>query len=89
MKKNIYRLGSFLNGTKKAKSILYLFLLVTVFTTACKKASTYEDIVANIDFGSAGTWIDAVGNSINLSTSIYTQTLAPGEYHIFSKTALK
>lgn len=44
---------------------------------------------ANIDFGSAGTWIDAVGSSINLSTSSYIQTLAPGEYHIFSKTALK
>jgi 1,4-alpha-glucan branching enzyme len=44
---------------------------------------------ANIDFGSAGTWIDAVGAGINLGTSIYTQTLAPGEYHIFSKTALK
>lgn len=44
---------------------------------------------ANTDFGSAGTWIDAVGSSINLSTSSYIQTLAPGEYHIFSKTALK
>ncbi|KRT16996.1 alpha-amylase [Pedobacter ginsenosidimutans] len=44
---------------------------------------------ANIDFGSSGTWVDAVGNSVNLSTSAYTQILAPGEYHIFSKTALK
>jgi 1,4-alpha-glucan branching enzyme len=44
---------------------------------------------ANIDFGSAGTWVDAVGAGINLGTSIYTQTLAPGEYHIFSKMALK
>jgi len=44
---------------------------------------------ANIDFGSSGTWVDAVGNSVKLSTSAYTQTLAPGEYHIFSKTALK
>ena len=44
---------------------------------------------ANIDFGSSGAWVDAVGNSINLSTNIYAQTLAPGEYHIFSKTALK
>jgi glycosidase len=44
---------------------------------------------ANIDFGTAGAWIDAVGNSVNLATSTYTKTLAPGEYHIFSKTALK
>ncbi len=44
---------------------------------------------ANVDFGTAGAWIDAVGNSVNLATSTYTKTLAPGEYHIFSKTALK
>ncbi|MGM9477809.1 alpha-amylase family glycosyl hydrolase [Pedobacter sp. GSP4] len=44
---------------------------------------------ASIDFGSAGVWLDAVGASNSLSTSIYIQTLAPGEYHIFSKTALK
>lgn len=44
---------------------------------------------ANIDFGTAGNWLDAVGVGINLSTNNYTQTLAPGEYHIFSKTALK
>ncbi|MDQ0641458.1 1,4-alpha-glucan branching enzyme [Pedobacter sp. W3I1] len=44
---------------------------------------------ANIDFGSSGTWVDAVGSSINLSSNSYNRTLAPGEYHIFSKTALK
>jgi 1,4-alpha-glucan branching enzyme len=44
---------------------------------------------ANIDFGSSGAWIDAVGSSINLSSNTYTRALAPGEYHIFSKTALK
>ncbi|WP_412467285.1 alpha-amylase family glycosyl hydrolase [Pedobacter sp. KLB.chiD] len=44
---------------------------------------------ANIDFGTAGTWTDAVGTSINLSNNTYLKTLAPGEYHIFSKTALK
>ncbi|MBB6238667.1 1,4-alpha-glucan branching enzyme [Pedobacter sp. AK013] len=45
--------------------------------------------VANIDFGSSGTWIDADGSSINLLSNSYNKTLAPGEYHIFSKTALK
>ncbi|RZK92657.1 MAG: hypothetical protein EOO98_02350 [Pedobacter sp.] len=44
---------------------------------------------ANIDFGAPGTWLDAVGNNVNLSSNIYTATLAPGEYHIFSKTALR
>lgn len=44
---------------------------------------------ANIDFGSSGTWVDAVGSSITLSGNNYTVTLAPGEYHIFSKVALK
>lgn len=44
---------------------------------------------ATIDFGSSGTWFDAVGNSINLSSNIYSATLSPGEYHLFSKTALK
>ncbi|WP_316830901.1 alpha-amylase family glycosyl hydrolase [Pedobacter aquatilis] len=44
---------------------------------------------ANIDFGTAGAWIDSVGSSINLSSNTYTNTLATGEYHIFSKNALK
>lgn len=44
---------------------------------------------ANIDFGSSGTWTDATnGSSINLPLSSYTATLAPGEYHIYSKQAL-
>lgn len=44
---------------------------------------------ANIDFGSSGTWIDVEGGSVNLNSGSYTKTLAPGEYHIYSKTALK
>jgi len=44
---------------------------------------------ANIDFGSSGVWYDAVGSSLNLSSNNYTVNLNPGEYHIFSKTALK
>jgi glycosidase len=44
---------------------------------------------ATIDFGSPGTWYDAVGAAINLSSGIYSGTLAPGEYHIFSKVALQ
>ena len=44
---------------------------------------------ANIDFGSSGSWFDAVGSNINLSSNAYTATFAPGEYHIFSKSMLK
>ncbi|MCZ4242648.1 alpha-amylase family glycosyl hydrolase [Pedobacter punctiformis] len=44
---------------------------------------------ANIDFGASGNWIDAFGSNVNLTSSTYTATLAPGEYHIFSKVALK
>lgn len=44
---------------------------------------------ANVDFGTAGTWLDATGTSISLSSGTYSANLAPGEYHIFSKTALK
>lgn len=44
---------------------------------------------ANIDFGSSGIWYDAVGSNLNLSSNNYSVNLNPGEYHIFSKTALK
>jgi 1,4-alpha-glucan branching enzyme len=45
--------------------------------------------VANVDFGTSGTWIDAAGGNLNLVTTNYTATLSPGEYHIYSKVALK
>ena len=44
---------------------------------------------ATIDFGSAGNWIDAAGGSVTLASGTYQAVLAPGEYHIFSKVALK
>ncbi len=43
---------------------------------------------ANIDFGSSGTWYDALGGSITLSSNSYNRSLAPGEYHIYSKQVL-
>lgn len=44
---------------------------------------------ANIDFGATGTWIDAAGGAnINLGSATFGATLAPGEYHIYSKQAL-
>lgn len=44
---------------------------------------------ANIDFGASGSWLDAFGTGVNLSSDSYTAMLAPGEYHVFSKTTLK
>ncbi len=44
---------------------------------------------ANVDFGSSGSWKDAVGSGVTLTSNMYTMDLAPGEYHIFSKVALK
>jgi len=44
---------------------------------------------ANVDFGAAGLWYEAGSTqTLNLSSGNYTQTLAPGEYHIYSKRAL-
>ncbi|RYE23396.1 MAG: alpha-amylase [Sphingobacteriaceae bacterium] len=51
------------------------------------------DVVAqtgSISFPSTGTWYDNItGTSINVNTTPYMLTLAPGEYHLYSTTALK
>lgn len=44
---------------------------------------------ANVDFGSSGVWLDSFGSNINLTSNTYNSVLAPGEYHVFSKIALK
>lgn len=45
---------------------------------------------ANINFGAAGNWYDVMENNqvMNLAGTIYTKTLLPGEYHIYSTTIL-
>lgn len=44
---------------------------------------------ANIDFGASGVWHDVLhGGTITLTSEIYTKTLAAGEYHVYSRTAL-
>ncbi|HEY8928392.1 MAG TPA: alpha-amylase family glycosyl hydrolase, partial [Mucilaginibacter sp.] len=44
---------------------------------------------AAIAFPSTGTWVDNfTGTTINVSALPYNMTLAPGEYHLYSKTAL-
>ncbi|ASU35670.1 alpha-amylase family glycosyl hydrolase [Mucilaginibacter xinganensis] len=44
---------------------------------------------ATITFPATGTWTDNfTGSTINVTSLAYTMTLAPGEYHLYSKTAL-
>jgi len=44
---------------------------------------------ATLDIGAAGTWFEArTNNTVDFSTKTYSKLLLPGEYHIFSKTAL-
>lgn len=44
---------------------------------------------ASVDFGAAGVWYDAVtGTTMTLTGNAYNKTLAAGEYHIYSRTAL-
>jgi 1,4-alpha-glucan branching enzyme len=44
---------------------------------------------ANIGFPSTGTWYDNItGTSITVNSMPYVITLAPGEYHLYSNTAL-
>jgi 1,4-alpha-glucan branching enzyme len=44
---------------------------------------------ATIDMGTAGIWYEADSdNPVSFTTSTYSKILSPGEYHIFSKSAL-
>ena len=46
--------------------------------------------IGSISFPSVGTWYDNITKtSINVNAIPYTITLAPGEYHLYSTTALK
>ena len=98
MKKNIYCLGSCLYETKKAKNILYLFLLVTAFNSACKKAST-DGAIAPIPTNQTAALPAAAKDGvvfINNGTSAIVTLYAPGkksvsligEFNDWSTTAL-
>jgi len=44
----------------------------------------------NINFPASGTWFDNLnGTSINITSTPYTVTLTPGEYHVYSNSPLK
>jgi len=63
-----------------------------------KDASANVEVVGNFDviphtsiitFPSAGIWYDNLSTgSINLNSTTYSITLAPGEYHLYSSVAL-
>ncbi|SMC68033.1 alpha-amylase family glycosyl hydrolase [Pedobacter nyackensis] len=43
----------------------------------------------NVDFGASGIWYDAsTGSQMTLNSTMYTKTLAAGEYHIYSRMPL-
>jgi hypothetical protein len=61
-------------------------------------ATNNIEVVGNFDvvsrpvtmsFPSTGTWYDNfTGTTINVTSSTYSFTLAPGEYHLFSSSPL-
>jgi hypothetical protein len=69
-----------------------------VKTIQMTDASNSIEVVGNFDvsqqtatvtFPATGTWVDNfTGTTINVATVGYSMTLAPGEYHLYSKTAL-
>nr|WP_276900826.1 alpha-amylase family glycosyl hydrolase [Pedobacter kyonggii] len=89
LKKNNTIFNSANSTYNLAGGIKYIKLTEGVNTVVVVGNFDVVNQTANIDFGSPGIWVDAVGGSINLSSNSYNSTLAPGEYHIFSKTALK
>lgn len=73
-----------LNGLVK-----YLKLTDTENTVVVVGNFDVQNQSVSIDFGQSGQWYDwPTGATINLTGSTYTKTLAPGEYHIYSKKVL-
>jgi len=89
LKKNNSIFNSTSSTYNLAGGIKYIKLVEGANTVVVVGNFDVVNQTANIDFGSSGTWIDAVGSTLNLSSNTYLATLAPGEYHIFSKQALK
>lgn len=89
LKKNNSIFNSTSSTYNLAGGIKYIKLVEGANTVVVVGNFDVVNQTANIDFGSSGTWIDEVGSTLNLSSNTYLATLAPGEYHIFSKQALK
>jgi len=47
------------------------------------------NVTTPVTFPSTGTWYDNIsGTSINVTSTNFTMTLVPGEYHVYSTTPL-
>ncbi|RZK37425.1 MAG: alpha-amylase [Pedobacter sp.] len=84
LKKNNSIFNSTSSTYNLAGGIKYIKLVEGANTVVVVGNFDVVNQTANIDFGSSGTWIDAVGSTLNLSSNTYLATLAPGEYVIFS-----
>ena len=89
LKKNNSIFSSTNSSYNLAGGVKYIKLVEGTNTVVVVGNFDVASQTANIDFGAAGTWLDAFGTGVNLSSNSYTAVLAPGEYHIFSNTALK
>ena len=66
--------------------------LVDAATTSVEVVGNFDVVssTSGVSFPSTGTWYDNItGTSINVTTTPYNMTLAPGEYHVYSLAALK
>jgi len=84
--------GIFSTGTPSynlTAGVKYIKLTETGNTVVVLGNFDVQNVQANIDFGSSGTWYDAVtGTPLTLTGNTYNKVLAPGEYHIYSLKAL-
>jgi len=89
LKKNntVFNTGNIQSGLTAA--VKYIKLTDNSNTVVVVGNFEVSSQAANVDFGTAGIWYEAGTNqTLNLSTGKFTQTLAPGEYHIYSKSPL-
>lgn len=80
--------GIFNTGTPSYNltgGIKYIKLTESANTVVVVGNFDVQSVQANIDFGSSGTWYDALtGATINMSNNNYNKLMAPGEYHVYS-----
>jgi 1,4-alpha-glucan branching enzyme len=80
--------GIFSTGTPSynlAGGVKYIKLTESGNTVVVLGNFDVQSVQANIDFGTSGTWYDALtGASIDISNNNYNKLLAAGEYHVYS-----
>lgn len=103
LRRHLYSIYSQLINLRKKNAVFattdYVYNLSgAVKTIQLKDAGANVEVVGNFDvasqtvnitFPATGTYTDALtGASINVASPSYSITLAPGEYHVYSSTAL-